>query len=123
MLLLFFGAILHAQESLWLVARIRQRISDTRLLLSFSCSLLGKQRAARSQVPFGSIWNQIPVNQFAKMQTRGNAMTRMELYRHYAAECIRIAQEVSDPAHRVTLIEMAQLWRNLLDRMEKETKT
>jgi len=43
-------------------------------------------------------------------------MTRAELYRTYAAECVQIAQIVAGPGHRAHLLEMAQRWRELAEK-------
>jgi hypothetical protein len=36
-------------------------------------------------------------------------------YKHYAAECIRVAQQIQDPADKATLLDMAQMWRRLAE--------
>ena len=46
-------------------------------------------------------------------------MSRVELYRTYAAECLRIAQVVAEHGHRASLIEMARLWHELADKAER----
>jgi hypothetical protein len=46
-------------------------------------------------------------------------MTLADEYRGYAAECLRIAQQVSDPDLRLHLTEMAQRWLELADRTEQ----
>jgi hypothetical protein len=46
----------------------------------------------------------------------------MERARHYhalAAQCVLMAEEVNDPAHRAALLEMAQRWRDLADQVEQ----
>ena len=45
-------------------------------------------------------------------------MGKAEQYRHYAAECIRLAQQTSDPKERDTLLGMAEAWRRLAERDE-----
>ena len=42
-----------------------------------------------------------------------NYMSRVDEYRRYAAECLRIAQETSDPDAKARLLNMAQKWREL----------
>jgi hypothetical protein len=42
-----------------------------------------------------------------------------EQYRHYAAECLRIAQETQDQTQKVRLIEMAEAWKNLAAERDK----
>ena len=34
-------------------------------------------------------------------------------YRQYAKECLRLANETSDPSHKAVLIDMALAWRRL----------
>jgi hypothetical protein len=46
-------------------------------------------------------------------------MTRVEEYRAYAAECLRIVQLITDLEHRTRLVEMAQRWRDLAKRAER----
>jgi hypothetical protein len=43
-------------------------------------------------------------------------MGKAEQYRHYAAECIRLAQQCMDPAEKETLLGMAEAWRRLAER-------
>jgi hypothetical protein len=45
-----------------------------------------------------------------------------ELYRSYAAECLQIAQVITDHGHRARLIEMARRWRELADKAERTTE-
>ena len=47
-------------------------------------------------------------------------MTRAEEYKQYAVECVRIAQLVTNPDERMHLLEMAQKWRELAERAERE---
>ena len=46
-------------------------------------------------------------------------MGKAELYRHYAAECIRLAQQTEDSTEKNTLLAMAQAWRQLAHRAER----
>ena len=46
-------------------------------------------------------------------------MSRAEDYRHYAAECVRVAQAISNPHERARLLEMAQKWRDLSNKAEE----
>ena len=50
----------------------------------------------------------------------GAQMTRAEEYKQYAVECVRIAQLVTNPDERMHLLEMAQKWRELAERAERE---
>ena len=47
-------------------------------------------------------------------------MRRAEEYRRYAAECIRVAQHAQNPLDKALLLEMAQKWRALAEKMELE---
>ena len=38
-----------------------------------------------------------------------------ERYKQYAAECVRIAQQTTDPAQKARLLEMAEAWQRLPD--------
>jgi hypothetical protein len=44
---------------------------------------------------------------------------RPEEYRRHAAECLRIAEVVTDPQNRILLIHMAQTWLLLAQQIEK----
>ena len=46
-------------------------------------------------------------------------MSRVDEYRRYAAECLRIAQETSDPEPKARLLNMAQKWRELGEKAEE----
>jgi hypothetical protein len=45
-------------------------------------------------------------------------MGKAEQYRHYAAECIPLAQQSQDTTEKDTLLRMAGVWRRLADRAE-----
>ena len=45
-------------------------------------------------------------------------MGKAEQYRHYAAECIRLAQRTQLPPEKDMLLRMAESWRRLADRAE-----
>ena len=47
-----------------------------------------------------------------------NAVAR---YREFAANCLRVAQQVSNPAIRASLIDMAQVWKTLAEQTEDDT--
>jgi len=47
-------------------------------------------------------------------------MARAEEYRRYAAECIRVAQQASNTDDKTLLLEMAQRWRELAERVERQ---
>jgi hypothetical protein len=39
-------------------------------------------------------------------------------YRRYAAECVRLAQQVADPEDKARLIDMAETFRELAEKHE-----
>jgi hypothetical protein len=45
-------------------------------------------------------------------------MGKVDQYRYYAAECLRLAQHASEPAEKETLLGMAEAWRRLANRAE-----
>jgi hypothetical protein len=47
-------------------------------------------------------------------------MSRAEEYRGYATECVRLAQLATDPENRTHLLQMAQKWRELAEKADKE---
>jgi len=47
-----------------------------------------------------------------------NAVAR---YREFAANCLRVAQQVSNPTIRAPLIDMAQVWKTLAEQTEDDT--
>jgi hypothetical protein len=40
-------------------------------------------------------------------------------YKEYAAECLRIAKQAMDTAHRARLLEMAEAWQRLAEAAAK----
>jgi hypothetical protein len=46
-------------------------------------------------------------------------MSRVDEYRRYAAECLRIAQATSDPEAKGRLLDMAQRWGELGKKAEE----
>ncbi len=48
-------------------------------------------------------------------------MGKAEQYRHYAAECIRLAQQSQHPPEKDMLLSMASAWRRLAEHAEKNT--
>jgi len=57
------------------------------------------------------------------LKVLGWKMTRGEQYRQYAAECIRVAQQIQSPRDKTTLLDMAQKWRALAAKVEAEDGT
>ena len=45
-------------------------------------------------------------------------MPRAEEYRQYAAELIRVAQQIQNPNDKAVLLDMAQKWRELARKLE-----
>ncbi len=46
-------------------------------------------------------------------------MGKAEDYRHYAAECIRLAQQCREPTEKDALLGMAAAWRRLAEHAER----
>ena len=45
-------------------------------------------------------------------------MATADEYRAFAAKCLTLAQSISDPDDKARLVEMAQAWRELADKLE-----
>jgi hypothetical protein len=43
-------------------------------------------------------------------------------YRHYAAECVRLAQKTDNLREKDLMLQMAEHWRQLAERAEKAQK-
>ena len=41
-------------------------------------------------------------------------------YRQYASNCLRFAQEASDPASKSSILDVAQVWLTLADQTERD---
>jgi hypothetical protein len=54
----------------------------------------------------------------ANGRSAGMAET-IERYRQYASECLRLAQEAADDAHKARLLEMAAAWQRLVEAATK----
>jgi hypothetical protein len=44
-------------------------------------------------------------------------------YREYAANCLRVARETSDPQTKRSLVDMAQVWVTLAEQTEKDRQS
>jgi len=53
---------------------------------------------------------------------RGRKMATAEQCRYYAAECVRLARNSDSPVEKGLLLQMAERWRELAERAEKEAK-
>ncbi len=49
-------------------------------------------------------------------------MARAEDYRRYAAECLRVAQQLTDPTDKAKLVQMAQKWRELAQKADQSAE-
>lgn len=45
-------------------------------------------------------------------------MSIVARYRQYAANCLKVAKEISDPSVRSSLVDMAQVWITLAEQTE-----
>ena len=43
-------------------------------------------------------------------------MKRAEKYRHYAAECVRVAQQITILSDKAMLLDIAEKWRSLAEK-------
>jgi hypothetical protein len=50
----------------------------------------------------------------------GQDMARADEYRRYAAECVRVAQATGNPNDKKMMLEMAQKWRELAEKVERQ---
>ena len=53
----------------------------------------------------------------------GGAMERVRDYQRYAAECLLLSEEVSDPVAKGRILAMAQGWARLADLAAKNART
>lgn len=56
---------------------------------------------------------------FGILSVLEGVMGKAEEYRRYAAECIRLAQQTSDPSEKNALLSMAASWRRLAEHAER----
>jgi hypothetical protein len=49
-------------------------------------------------------------------------MSRAHEYRRYAADCVRVARLINNPADKAMLLDMAQKWRSLAEREEAQAE-
>jgi hypothetical protein len=49
-------------------------------------------------------------------------MASADQYRRYAAECIRVAQQATDPTDKLVLLQMAETWRRLAERADASNR-
>jgi hypothetical protein len=47
----------------------------------------------------------------------------VERYRSYAAKCVKISRNISDPIEKLVVLEMAQSWLDLAQRAVEQTPT
>ena len=48
------------------------------------------------------------------------SMTSAAQYRRYAADCVRVAQAIHDPADKAMLLQMAKIWIDMAEKAEKK---
>src|SRR5262245_459997 len=65
--------------------------------------------------------NQKPDTAFRRYGAVGGIALTKENYRDRAAECLRLANEATNPRHRASLLEMAQAWMRLSDQAERNS--
>jgi hypothetical protein len=90
---------------------------------------LGRQRASESKSSnftikfFTATGNQKPAAAFRRDFIGAWDMARADEFRRYAAECVRVAQKTNNPNDKAMMLEMAQKWRELAERSERESDT
>ena len=47
-------------------------------------------------------------------------MSRSDEYGRYAAECMRVAQQIQNPGDRAAMLAMAQKWQELAEKAKAE---
>lgn len=57
-----------------------------------------------------------------RLNVGGLNMACVNEYRKYAAELIRIAQQTQNSNDKATLLDMAQRWRELAEKLEREER-
>jgi len=53
-------------------------------------------------------------------QRRGSKMRLADRYWNYAAECVRLAQEVKNPHDKAMHLQMAETWRHLAEQAARK---
>jgi len=48
-------------------------------------------------------------------------MASIDQYRKYAADCVRVAHLVHDPADKAMLLQMAKIWLSLAEKTQKKS--
>ena len=54
---------------------------------------------------------------------RGCPVSNPDQYRHHALDCLRLANETSDPGAKAVPLDMAQSWVRLADHAQKNLRT
>ena len=49
-------------------------------------------------------------------------MSLADQYRRYAAECVRVSQQASNQNDKLVLLQMAETWRRLAERVERRER-
>ncbi len=47
-------------------------------------------------------------------------MSKTDDYKRYAAECVRVAQHSDNPTDKAMMLAMAQKWRELAEKTERD---
>ena len=55
-------------------------------------------------------------------QVTGKKMARADDYARYAAECVRVAQKTPNARDKAFLLDMAQRWRELAEKLQAEKR-
>jgi hypothetical protein len=80
-----------------------------------------KCRAARERFAAFCVATQHGNKAYARMGMSPNDLAAR--YRDHAADCVKIAHSSSDPANKLSLLDMARSWLRLADQAEKNGDT
>jgi hypothetical protein len=58
----------------------------------------------------------------ATRRLQGKKMARADDYARYAAECVRVAQKTPNARDKALLLDMAQRWRELAEKLQAEKR-
>src|SRR5437868_6576393 len=114
-------------EVMWLTGRLapdHKTIADFRkgngAAIRKVCARFVALCRARSEPHSGERWNQTTQSAFSPARTREPAVTTYKDYQKRAAECLRLAQTMNDPANKALLLEMARTWARLAEQAQRE---
>jgi hypothetical protein len=70
-----------------------------------------------------AIWNRTCTPELPLLVLGGRwDVDRADQYRNYAAECLRVARQATNAGDKAMLLEMAQKWRELAERLQQRNE-